>query len=90
MDDLADSLATSFQVTSHPNNPAAPHPRFSDYKKRPGFTDQMVRRQRLLERQKRFVKRFICTTVLRNEEIILKHDSGLGLKTEIVTQFVFF
>jgi hypothetical protein len=32
MDDLADSLASSFAVSNNPNDPSRPHPRFSMYK----------------------------------------------------------
>jgi hypothetical protein len=34
MDDLADSLASSFAVSNNPNDPSRPHPRFSQYKGR--------------------------------------------------------
>ena len=34
MDDLADSLASSFAVSNNPNDPSRPHPRFSQYKSR--------------------------------------------------------
>ena len=32
MEDLADTLASSFAVSNNPNDPSRPHPRFSQYK----------------------------------------------------------
>uniref|UniRef100_T1ILI8 Snurportin-1 n=1 Tax=Strigamia maritima TaxID=126957 RepID=T1ILI8_STRMM len=52
MDDLAETLAINFQVTEFPNNPHAPHPRFSQYKLKHKNADQTARRKRLLEEQK--------------------------------------
>ena len=56
MDELTAALAGSFQVTHHPNNPAAPHPRFQDlYKTKRSILDQHERRRRAIQHQKKFV-----------------------------------
>ncbi|WAQ99911.1 SPN1-like protein [Mya arenaria] len=52
MDELAESLATSFSVSSDPNSTDAPHPRFSEYKKKTSNSDQEARRKNILEQQK--------------------------------------
>jgi len=53
MDDLTAALASSFQVTTnHENNPAAQHPRFSQYKSKITGSCQTERRQQRLEAQK--------------------------------------
>ncbi len=54
MDELTAALAGSFQVTHHPNNPAAPHPRFQDlYKAKGHVVDQQERRRRAIACQKK-------------------------------------
>lgn len=51
MDELTESLATSFVVGCFPNNPNAPHPRFAQYKLKK-TCNQEERRRRLLSLQK--------------------------------------
>jgi snurportin-1 len=63
MDELAAALAGSFAVSPLPNNPNAPHPRFSQYKSRTTTMTQEVRRQRFLELQKQ--KRFDVSNYVR-------------------------
>jgi len=55
MDDLTASLAGSFCVSVTPNNIAAPHPRFTQYKCKTDFASQSERRRRYLELQKQCV-----------------------------------
>ncbi|KAK3606019.1 hypothetical protein CHS0354_025057 [Potamilus streckersoni] len=52
MDELAETLAISFAVSTDPNSTAAPHPRFSQYKMRSSDSDQNSRRKRILDEQK--------------------------------------
>jgi len=52
MDELTASLAGSFCVSVTPNNTAAPHPRFAQYKSKTDFASQTERRRRYLELQK--------------------------------------
>ncbi|XP_053405352.1 uncharacterized protein LOC123523052 [Mercenaria mercenaria] len=52
MDELTESLATSFSVSSDPNSTAAPHPRFAEYKRKTSNADQDSRRQAILEQQR--------------------------------------
>jgi len=57
MEELTASLAGSFCVSVTPNNTAAPHPRFAQYKcKTEKFANQSERRQRYLELQKQWVE----------------------------------
>ena len=54
MEELTAALAGSFQVTHHPNNPAAPHPRFQSlYKVKGSVLDQHERRKRAIMHQKK-------------------------------------
>lgn len=53
MEELAESLANSFSVSNEPNTTDAPHPRFSDYKKKTTGSDQQGRRHDILEQQKK-------------------------------------
>ena len=53
MDELAESLANSFAVSSDPNTTDAPHPRFSQYKQKSTGSDQEGRRKAILDDQKR-------------------------------------
>ena len=53
MDELSKQFYGSFAVAEDPNDPARPHPRFSQYKlKQEGYGDQDARRKRMLEEQK--------------------------------------
>ena len=53
MEELSKQFYGSFAVAEDPNDPARPHPRFSQYKlKQEGYGDQDVRRKRMLEEQK--------------------------------------
>ncbi|KAL4227737.1 hypothetical protein ACF0H5_013173 [Mactra antiquata] len=52
MDELAESLATSFSVSSNPNSTDAPHPRFSEYKRKVSNSNQESRRKEILELQR--------------------------------------
>uniref|UniRef100_A0A8C5Q4N7 Snurportin-1 n=1 Tax=Leptobrachium leishanense TaxID=445787 RepID=A0A8C5Q4N7_9ANUR len=52
MDELTDALAGSFSVSSTLNNPAAPHPRLSQYKGKYSSMEQSERRKKLLELQR--------------------------------------
>lgn len=52
MDELAESLANSFAVSSDPNTTDAPHPRFSQYKQKSTGSDQEGRRKAILDDQK--------------------------------------
>ena len=65
MDELAESLATSFNVSSDPNTTDAPHPRFSQYKQKSSGSDQEARRKSILEDQKRFVN-FRASIITQN------------------------
>jgi hypothetical protein len=49
---IKQSLQGSFEVSAHPNNPNAPHPRFEAYKVHKSRNDQQERRQRMLDLQK--------------------------------------
>jgi len=60
MDELAESLANSFAVTEEPNSTDAPHPRFSEYKKKVSNADQEARRKNILELQKRLRQHVQC------------------------------
>ncbi|XP_067046363.1 snurportin-1-like isoform X3 [Acropora muricata] len=60
MEDLADSFASQFTVSSDLNDTAAPHPRMVQYKTKPTNTpDQNLRRRRMLEEQKKRRKDFV-------------------------------
>ncbi|CAB4038349.1 Snurportin-1, partial [Paramuricea clavata] len=53
MEELSDSLASSFQISNNPNDVSSPHPRLSEYKIKPSnVPDQETRRKRILEEQK--------------------------------------
>jgi len=52
MDELTASLAGSFCVSVVPNNTAAAHPRFTQYKCKTDFASQSERRRHYLELQK--------------------------------------
>lgn len=52
MDELSQTLATSFSVSKEPNSIAAPHPRLCHYKSKLSNQNQAERRRRLLELQK--------------------------------------
>jgi len=52
MDELTASLAGSFSVSVVPNDTAAPHPRFAQYKCKAEFASQTERRRHYLELQK--------------------------------------
>ncbi|XP_070541935.1 snurportin-1-like isoform X2 [Ptychodera flava] len=52
MEELTETLSASFSVSKIPNNPAAPHPRLSNYKVRTSAVDQNERRRKQLEQQK--------------------------------------
>ncbi|KAL3867503.1 hypothetical protein ACJMK2_044704 [Sinanodonta woodiana] len=52
MDELTETLATSFAVSTDPNSTAAPHPRFSQYKMKSSDSDQNSRRKNILDEQK--------------------------------------
>ena len=53
MEELSDSLASSFQISSNPNDTGSPHPRLSEYKIKPSnIPDQETRRKRILDEQK--------------------------------------
>jgi len=52
MEQVAESLSVSFVVSTIPNNPNCPHPRFALYKARNNVPDQQERRRRILEEQK--------------------------------------
>jgi hypothetical protein len=52
MDDLANSLGSAFNVSSKPNDPTKPHPRFTQYKSRRDFGQQEKRRRTVLDFQK--------------------------------------
>ncbi|KAK3709900.1 hypothetical protein QZH41_020020, partial [Actinostola sp. cb2023] len=54
MESLVDGFSASFSVSSDPNDTAAPHPRMVQYKEKPSNTpDQVTRRKRMLEQQKK-------------------------------------
>ncbi|KAK2547800.1 Snurportin-1 [Acropora cervicornis] len=60
MEDLTDSFASQFTVSSDLNDTAAPHPRMVQYKTKPTNTpDQNLRRRRMLEEQKKRRKDFV-------------------------------
>jgi snurportin-1 len=52
MEELTATLAASFNVTQEPNNTAAQHPRYAQYKQET-TVDQETRRKRILEEQKK-------------------------------------
>ena len=55
MEELTASLAGGFNVSDIPNNTAAQHPRFSQYKSKGYETNQEKRRAQILKAQKRLV-----------------------------------
>lgn len=60
MESLSESFAAQFTVSSEPNDTAAPHPRMAQYKTKPSNTpDQFLRRQRMLEEQKKRRRDFV-------------------------------
>ncbi|XP_020603240.1 snurportin-1-like isoform X1 [Orbicella faveolata] len=60
MEGLSESFAAQFTVSSEPNDTAAPHPRMAQYKTKPSNTpDQFLRRQRMLEGQKKRRRDFV-------------------------------
>ena len=53
IDDLASNLESAFNVTNRVNDPNKPHPRFSLYKSKGKLGNQEIRRERILEAQKK-------------------------------------
>jgi len=53
MDELAQALELSADISNIPNNTDKPHPRYAQYKQMPNFSDQQKRREQLLEHQKK-------------------------------------
>ncbi|XP_006824995.1 snurportin-1-like [Saccoglossus kowalevskii] len=64
MEELTESLATSFQVSNIPNSTAAPHPRLLQYKLKSSAVDQEERRRRKLEQQKQLIAIAINVVVM--------------------------
>ncbi|XP_064620586.1 snurportin-1-like [Lineus longissimus] len=64
MDDLTRSLATNWTVSNRPNTTDAQHPRYTLYKVKSNTPDQLERRRRFLEAQKK--RRFDAVAHIRN------------------------
>jgi spermidine/putrescine-binding protein len=54
MDELTKSLATTWTVSNRPNDTAAQHPRYTLYKVKSNTPDQLERRRRFLDGQKKY------------------------------------